>query len=683
MFWDAQFSKYTSLQRNALGGADPWKKENFGEILFGGPLNAKLGNITINPYVRIELETECEKYNFKKYIDPSSGEPCDDPQFDGEITACSDVVKTAISELHAIMKEDNIFNSYIDGYVPLSVWSYFYNNIFLEKVNTIKEEATGIYPLRELYVKFGLKPFFKEISFGLRLSYSTSYPVFQAKDLKFTEFMQASQFGSAPYNEGLKKVKSLFGTRPYSLPTQEESGENDAGLLREIQIPIVEIEREITFQEGTFGFTIDNEQTLYSMNDLGYWIPTGPGTAWDSFPVSDADQKPENFLSDSGQEVLKFLTNTPDQFFYKNLATGLLDDLKNTPEFRLMFDHLLPMRKYMALSFIYAGEGLSKFIAEPTDILDLTKDGIRTIWENLINSADYKHMPTKISNMMEGYLMRSQGGTRGKEPDMTKQILEIIYRTPLLILKGFVEVTDPAVIIAKTIIDVATAVQQATISAVEGALRTAKQIAEATRDAALASVQQMKVKVGIDLAQANISKMMLQNSPAVPQELKDGIELDVSDENIANWKLQAPASIEGYEEDMTATDITNWSNFKEKFDSLVSLKEEIFEAEKKINSLNEEITGLNEQLNTTVKEAKDTMKDVFGSPFLLPGLWFSMLPSMTPYMGGIIPPGFPGGPPSTPAGMIYIALLLIDAIEEKMDDDINKTKTEPNCDSEL
>ena len=284
---------------------------------------------------------------------------------------------------------------------------------------------------------------------------------------------------------------------------------------------------------------------------------------------------------------------------------------------------------------------------------------------------------------MEGYLMRSQGGTRGKEPDMTKQILEIIYRTPLLILKGFVEVTDPAVIIAKTIIDVATAIQQATISAVEGALRTAKQIAEATRDAAKASLQQMKVKVGIDLAQANISKMMLQNSPAVPQELKDGIELDVSDENIANWKLQAPSSIEAYEEDMGAIDITNWSDFKEKFDSLVSLKEEIFEADKKITSLTDEINGLNEQLTTTVKEAKDTMKDLFGSPFLLPGLWFSMLPSMTPYMGGIIPPGFPGGPPSTPAGMIYIALLLIDAIEEKMDDDINKTKAEPSCDSEL
>ena len=60
MVKDEQFMKYSTLQRLSLGGADPWHKENFQESLFGGMLNAKLGNITINPYVRIEIEMNCE-----------------------------------------------------------------------------------------------------------------------------------------------------------------------------------------------------------------------------------------------------------------------------------------------------------------------------------------------------------------------------------------------------------------------------------------------------------------------------------------------------------------------------------------------------------------------------------------------------------------------------------------------
>tara|TARA_R110002110_G_scaffold56185_15_gene159985 strand:+ start:33 stop:6605 length:6573 start_codon:yes stop_codon:yes gene_type:complete len=685
-----QFMKYTTLQRSALGGADPWSKENFGEILFGGPLNAKLGNITINPYVRIEIETDCEQYNFKKYIPPAGNEPCEDPEFVGEINACSDVIQSAISDLHATMREDNIFNSYIDGYVPLSVWSYFYNNIFLKVVNTtFYYEGTLpppglIFPLKELYNKFGFKPFFKEVNFGLRLSYSTSYPIFQAEDLKFTEFMQASFYGTG--TSGLKKVKSLFGQRPHSLPPHADGPSDfaDHAILRELQIPIAEVERSIICHEGAAGFTIDSEQNFFSMDELGYWIPTHPGTPFDQFNLPDiANPHPEDFLTDNGREVLKFLTKTPDQFFYKHLASDLLTDLKDTPEFRLMFDHLFPMRKYMALSFMYAGEGLSKFISDPSDILDLTKDGIKSIWENLISSADYKHMPAKVSSMMEDYLMRSQGGTRGKEPDMTKQILEIIYKTPLLILKGFVEVTDPAVIIGKTIIDVAMAVQQATISAMEQALRTAKQIADAALTTAKAVLAQMKVKAGIDLAQANVLKTILKTSPTVPKALGDAITIGNTSGDIETWVLKAPSSIDAYESEMTDLDKTSWTNFKEKFDSLKSLKDEIFEAKKEIKELEDKVEDIQGKIDGTLQEAKDAMKDVFGSPFLLPGLWFSMLPSMTPYMGGIMPPGFPGGPPSTVPGMIYIALLLIDAIEEKMDDDINKTKAEPNCDSEL
>ena len=54
------------------------------------------------------------------------------------------------------------------------------------------------------------------------------------------------------------------------------------------------------------------------------------------------------------------------------------------------------------------------------------------------------------------------------------------------------------------------------------------------------------------------------------------------------------------------------------------------------------------------------------------------------WRAGEPPPG--PGPPSTVPGMIYIALLLIDAVEEKMHDDINNAKKsgdEANCEDEV
>ena len=679
---DPQFKKYTELQRLSLGGADPWHKENFQEILFGSMANGKLGNITINPYVRIEIETNCEKYNFDEPI-TNPTEPCDDPETQ-KIDACNDDFQAQIAAMHAYM-EENIFNCHIDGYVPLSVWSYFYNNFFLEMIN-----ATDL-PAAKLYSKFGLKPFFKEVSFGLRLSYITSFPIFHAKDLKFTEFMQASfPYGKESFDEpyglnGLKKVKSLFSVRPYQVPSDKYDDADQLipsyKLARELHIPIVEVEREIVSQEGTNGFTIGDGKTIFPMQEFGY-RPAESIARAEHLPNAQ-EMTAGDFLTEDGIELYKFLTKNPDQFFYKNLASGMLADLKNTPEFRLLFDHLLPVKKYMVLSFIYANEALSRFIPEPTDILDLTKDSIKSVFENLVSSADYKHLPTKVSKMMEDRILRAQGGTTGKEPDMTAQILEIIYRTPLIILKGFVEITDPAVMIAKTIIDVAVAVKQATVSAMEQALNTAKQIADGAISAAESAVNQIKATAGIDLAQAKTFEKILKASPTVPEELKNSINLDTEGKDIDAWVLDAPATIDQYLDvgpvPMTDIDKINWTNLKEKFDNLKSLQSDIAEAISKLEAAKAEKAEIEQKIKDVLEPAKEAMKDVFDSPYLLPAMWFALLPSMTPYFGGVIPPPFPGGPPSTVPGMIYIALLFIDAIEEKVHDDLQK----PNCDDEL
>ena len=84
-----------------------------------------------------------------------------------------------------------------------------------------------------------------------------------------------------------------------------------------------------------------------------------------------------------------------------------------------------------------------------------------------------------------------------------------------------------------------------------------------------------------------------------------------------------------------------------------------------------------------IKDAEKILKDVLQSPYALPATWAAMLPSIMPLGGGLVPPPFFIGPPSTVPGMIYIALLLIDAIEEKTHDDMEKLGEEINCEDEL
>ena len=98
------------------------------------------------------------------------------------------------------------------------------------------------------------------------------------------------------------------------------------------------------------------------------------------------------------------MTNNFSQFFYKKIIDGnkgLVRQLEKTSEFKLMFDHLFPMKRYMALAFIYAGDGLSKFIPEPTAVLQETKSVLRSTLTGLINSDNYTYKPDPLAKMLE------------------------------------------------------------------------------------------------------------------------------------------------------------------------------------------------------------------------------------------------------------------------------------------
>ena len=128
--------------------------------------------------------------------------------------------------------------------------------------------------------------------------------------------------------------------------------------------------------------------------------------------------------------------------------------------------------------------------------------------------------------------------------------------------------------------------------------------------------------------------------------------------------------------------IETYNNVSDQINSLQDLLSDYNKAKDEFNNVDIELKGALKTLEEELAEAKKIMKDIFQSPWLLPGLWAAMVPSMMPFLGGIMPPPFPGGPPSTVPGMIYIAILFLDAYEESQHQEYTDLN-DVNCEDEL
>jgi len=695
----SEFQALNNLRKNKLHNEYAFSKENFVENTMGNDPIRLLGNTIIQPYVRIVDIPEDEKDEYwgnmtisvlKKIegsdIDPD-GEPCE-PKYNlsDPISALDfkDVLEGILAKRD---EENNIFKSYMWGYIPLSAWSHFYNTIFLKTIfsHTSNAYANVPKPLYELYKKYGFRLIFKEFKIGLRLTYSVPTENFDSlmsnSSHKVKNIME-SAFTGEENIKGLKACKSLYVQRPYFY-----NGGERKEVLTELHIPIVEVEKSLTIQEGESGFTIDDNENLFDLDELGFWAPNIEAIA---------SQQPSLMeLARHGQHVegagaaaevvvadgpLKYLINTPYSFFYKHLAQDLVVDLKSSPEFKLIYEHCIPIRRYMVLGFTYAADGLSKFIPEPTDVLDETKEKILMIMSNLINSQDYKFVPDDVLSALDSMSLRNMSGTTGKEPDMTKLILKIIYKTMFMILKGFVEITDPAIQIATLVIEIANAVVMTTLGFIEAGITTAKMIQEGFKISAEIALQsaliQFQIAAGIanSLKGATLGQIKEDGKP-----LSDFIIIEIEDENSDNWvvEIDEGPELDAFLAKQNQENKDAFNKFKETFDKMKKLHNTFKEAEETLQEITDTLNGIIGDLEKFHKDAKKTMDEVFESKYLLPGLWAALLPSMIPYGGGIIPPPFFVGPPSTIPGVIYLILLLIDAIDDKQHND---NLSEPDCD---
>jgi len=654
-------------QRIVLGHADAFGKENFQEVLYGNEVNAKFGNITIQPYVRVEEIQPADLKNYNVTVFVSDGqvvEPCEEAST--IIFDASDYVGDMMNHLNEDIRQEhrNVFNCHMFGYIPLSAWSYFYNNLFMRHIENVVHEETGIKPLKEIFNKYGLRAFFSKVSYGLRLSYSTAFPT---KGIGLDGVMQDIYYGNAAARDGLKKVKSLYNHRPYMSGHKSVAGKlmpAERSVLTELQIPIVEVEKEINSIEASQSITFGDGKKIIPVSELG---------SYHDFP--EPSQVDFKYITQA-PGALESLVNNPQQFFYKNVAPGLLRDLKNTPEFKLMFDHLLPMRRYMALGFLYAGEGMSKFIPEPTDVLDETKNTLKMLLEGLLNSDDFKYLPPSVANSLEEFNLRKDGGTRGLESDVTKQMLMILLKAPLMVLKGFVEATDPAVIMARKIVEIANAIAQTTFAAMDTGLRVTKAVQDGIASGAEASM--MNLEITAQLASSTLTT--LKNT--LPSDIQGLITISTPPGNVGSWEISAGEPTQQMLNQMSDKEKQDWEKFQESFEELKIIIGDYQQFESDYTAAKTKADEIQETINQVKEDAEEVFNSIFNSPFLVPGLWASLMPGMIPFGGGIVPPPFPGGPfPSTVPGMIYIALLLIDAIEEKTHDDTHDDASD--CEEQL
>tara|TARA_B100000287_G_scaffold86833_1_gene79439 strand:- start:40012 stop:49734 length:9723 start_codon:yes stop_codon:yes gene_type:complete len=698
--FDEEYRDFTRLNFARLTqahNANAFSKENILENTFGTELHKELGNFIIQPYIKIVDTTPEERQNMTvsvltkidgSDVDPTTGEPCD-PEYSLSDPISASEFEGVFQEINGKRKEEgNIFKCHIFDYVPLTAWSHFYSSIFLKTIfNHYSPAHPGVQsPLFELYKKYGFKLMFKELKIGLRLTYAipaetldqfhSAFPEENIRNVMFDAFRGEQEI------EGLKRSKSLYVQRPYYI-YNDQNKEQAKIIMSEIHVPVVEVERSLNVVEGSYSFVLDDSSDLINLDELGFWAYAG------SSGYGNSEYKNPDYysLANLSEEKLKYMANSASSFFYKNLAPGLVQELKNSAEFKLIFDHCIPMRKYMVMGFMYAADGLSKFIPEPTDVLDLTKKKLMMIMENLINSQDYKYVPNDVLNSLGDAMLRNAGGTTGKDTDIYPLILKMIYKTMFMILKGFVEITDPAVIIAKLIIDIANAITMATLGAIESGLNATKLVLNGSKIMAESALTQALMQVKMAGSMLIVTKDTL-NFPAEAdgcKPLKTYITIQMDGEDPETWEMKVDDVPQDCLDKLDEDQKNTFEGFTREFnrvfakdnqDSLISV---YISAKQELDEITEELEGIVKDLEEFHEEAKETMEDVFSSPYLLPGLWAALLPSMMPLGGGIIPPPFYLGPPSTVPGMIYLALLLIDAIEDKQHRDLNPD----DCDDQL
>ena len=293
-----------------------------------------------------------------------------------------------------------------------------------------------------------------------------------------------------------------------------------------------------------------------------------------------------------------------------------------------------------------------------------TKTAAFKQYDSIANSMDYKY--ENPDSAKATVITKEKGhsiSTEGKGMDGLAK--HFALKTPILILKGFVNLTDPAVGTAMNIIEGAYQVVMAGIN-------VAKQVAQQAVDTArsnLAAAEDI-----LNQLKAQKAQLVASADPA----LEPFLETKLSEvDSPPPWPDTFPEDLKEKVESLPP-------DMKPVFEQVADVEKAIADQQKVVDEMNEAVTTAETEFKEIVEGAEQTMKDIKASPWTLPVTTLAMLPSAVPFGVGFPPPPVgPGiGPPLTGPGLVYLGLQFLDDHEKAIEKEIENAKEDCDLGSE-
>ena len=129
----------------------------------------------------------------------------------------------------------------------------------------------------------------------------------------------------------------------------------------------------------------------------------------------------------------------------------LVDALRNRPEFKFIFDYCFPLDR---ITFLVVAYSVTYFAHKEVlrDLFTVTRGSLKTIFYSLLNAADPDYVDETQPGNRESQLAAQNNNSQSSFAPL---IAALVFKTPIRILKGLVEITDPNIILAKRIKDAA------------------------------------------------------------------------------------------------------------------------------------------------------------------------------------------------------------------------------------
>ena len=334
---------------------------------------------------------------------------------------------------------------------------------------------------------------------------------------------------------------------------------------------------------------------------------------------------------------------------YSSAVTVLMDRLRKTPEYNLLFNYIFPYDRLISFMCLHAG--LSNQDLRMENRFKATREIILDFVMGLMEEGEfdlpYSMRPYgSIANYQIGTDAQSTSSHNTPWGDIA---LKMLYTTPRMILKGVVTLTDPCVSTAIAINDLIMTI-----------VNTSIMIAEEVRSGIMASVGLVITELETQLDKAK-SAVGTDDSPGM-------LQLSLKTAKLAIGKLQEEANKQQPPDPSVQHELEQRQQEVEDLEiEIAAITATIEDIEKGLEAARVALESAEVEMKEAIDEVKKVVEAI--SPFMVPAISFAQFPVNLPY-GFLFPPppfGWGVGPPMTLFGFIYCLLLITEGLFDAFD----------------